>query len=91
MNIEKKALSILILVLSIAVAILFVIGPALKKNEQPALEYRVQAGDTCAKIAVTFSVSIKSIIESNHLKSDCSNIYAGQVLFVPQPTPTPIP
>ncbi len=56
----------------------------------PPLEYTVQGGDSCAIVAASFGVSIQSIILENNLSADCE-LYEGQVLMVPQPTPTASP
>lgn len=53
------------------------------------MSYTVQAGDTCAGIAFTFSVSIQSIVLLNNLPADCATLVEGQQLLIPQPTPTP--
>lgn len=47
--------------------------------------YSVQQGDTCLSIAAFFNVSVVSIIESNNLKSDCSDINPGQILRISIP------
>jgi len=59
----------------------------------PPLDYRVQAGDTCIKIALNYNVSVLSIIEANLgiINRECTNINPGEVIKVPQPTPTPTP
>jgi LysM repeat protein len=53
------------------------------------VSYTVQAGDTCAGIAFTFGVSIQSIVLLNNLPADCNTLVEGQLLLIPQPTPTP--
>jgi LysM repeat protein len=53
------------------------------------MSYTVQAGDTCAGIAFTFGVSIQSIVLLNNLPADCNTLVEGQLLLIPQPTPTP--
>jgi len=58
---------------------------------EPPFEYTVQAGDTCYSIAAFFNVSANIIILSNGLNTNCTDLVAGQVLFVPRPTPTPLP
>jgi LysM repeat protein len=90
MNIDKKALGILAALCLIAIVTLFIARTMAEENEQYLFEYTVQADDTCTKIAVGLSVSVVSIVESNNLKKDCSNIYEGQVLLIPYPTPTPL-
>ena len=89
MNIDKKALGLLAVLLSLIVTTIFVSRTITEEDEQPVFEYTIRADDTCAKIAVNFGVSVISIVEANHLKKDCQNIYMGQVLLIPYPTPTP--
>jgi LysM repeat protein len=50
--------------------------------------YSVREGDTCAAIANSLGVSIRSIISENNLASDCL-ITIGQVLKIPGSTSTP--
>jgi LysM repeat protein len=59
----------------------------------PPIEYRVQAGDTCIKIALNYNVSVLSIIEANLgvINRECTNINPGEIIKVPQPTPTQTP
>jgi LysM repeat protein len=52
------------------------------------LTYIVSANDTCLAIAVRFEVSIKSIVLLNSIPASCDTLYEGQVLLIPQPTPT---
>lgn len=54
------------------------------------LSYTVVEGDACAGIAGRFDISIPSIIIENNLRSDCI-LAIGQVLSIPQPTPTVTP
>jgi LysM repeat protein len=56
----------------------------------PPQEYRVAANDTCLKIAADFGVSFQSIIQLNALDPNCT-LSVGQVLLIPQPTPTASP
>lgn len=60
-------------------------------TELPPVDYTIQSGDTCIKIALKFNVSVASIITVNGglINADCSNLSVGTVLKVPQPTPTP--
>lgn len=89
MNINKKALGTAAIFLFLIVAALFV-SQKIKTSQQPTFGYTVRSGDTCAKIAVGFNVRVISIVKANHLKIDCSDIYEGQTLFIPYPTPTPL-
>lgn len=52
-------------------------------------QYTVQAGDTIASIAASFNTSEQKIRELNFLPDD--NIFAGQILTVPEGEPTPTP
>ncbi len=56
----------------------------------PPVDYTVQDGDVCAGIAATFGVSVQSIILENSLSANCE-LFEGQVLKIPQPTPTASP
>lgn len=56
----------------------------------PPLDYTVKANDTCISIAVTFKVSISSILIANDISTSCI-LSIGQKLKIPQPTPTPSP
>ena len=56
----------------------------------PPYSYTVKAGETCSDVAAFFDVSVNSIILANNLSTDCI-LYEGQVLSVPQPTPTASP
>jgi LysM repeat protein/ribosomal protein L40E len=58
---------------------------------QPPFDYTVVAGDTCSSIALTFNISVQSLIILNNLSAACNNLYIGQVLKVPYPTPTVTP
>jgi LysM repeat protein/ribosomal protein L40E len=58
---------------------------------QPPFEYTVATGDTCGGIAVTFGISVQSVIILNNLSSQCTDLVVGQVLQIPYPTPTPLP
>jgi LysM repeat protein len=53
------------------------------------ITYVVKLGDNCGAIAFTFGVTIQSIVLLNNLPADCSTLFEGQTLLVPQPTPTP--
>ena len=60
-------------------------------GKNPPFKYTVEQNDTCIKIAYTFKVSIESIIQLNKLEPTCDNIYTGQTLLIPYPTPTITP
>jgi LysM repeat protein len=57
----------------------------------PPLDYYVKQGDTCGGIALFFKVSVQSIVLLNSLPADCTSLYIGQKLSIPQPTPTASP
>ena len=53
------------------------------------IEYVVKLGDNCGQIALAFGVSIQSVVSQNPaLSADCRNIFEGQILQIPHPTPT---
>jgi LysM repeat protein len=58
---------------------------------QPPTEYKVALNDTCGGIAYAFGVSVNSIVVLNQLSADCTDLRIGQVLLIPQPTPTASP
>jgi LysM repeat protein len=60
-------------------------------TEQAPFEYTVASGDTCGGIAVTFGVSVQSVIILNNLPASCNNLSVGQKLKIPYPTATPQP
>jgi LysM repeat protein len=60
-------------------------------TELAPFEYTVASGDTCGGIAVTFGVSVQSLIILNNLPASCNNLSVGQKLKVPYPTATPAP
>jgi LysM repeat protein len=59
----------------------------------PPVDYVVQSGDSCVKIAVNGQVSVQSIIDVNGglINPACTNLVPGSTIKVPQPTPTPSP
>jgi LysM repeat protein len=57
----------------------------------PDVSYKVASGDTCSSLALFFNVSVNSIILSNNLPPACDNLFIGQDLKIPQPTPTASP
>lgn len=56
----------------------------------PPVEYKVRSGDTCGGIAITFGVSVQSIVVLNGLPASCI-IAPDQLLKIPYPTATPAP
>jgi LysM repeat protein len=59
----------------------------------PPVDYVVQNGDSCVRIAVNQQVSVQSIIDANGgvINPECTNLVPGSTIKVPQPTPTPSP
>lgn len=53
------------------------------------IQYTVQAGDTIGSIAAQFNVTQQQLRELNNLPND--DIFAGQILRVPEGEPTPTP
>jgi LysM repeat protein len=49
--------------------------------------YIVRAGETCSQIAFSFGVSVQSLVLLNNLSANC-DVFEGDQLFIPQPTPT---
>ncbi|MBN1149444.1 MAG: protein kinase, partial [Anaerolineales bacterium] len=47
------------------------------------LTYLVQEGDTCLQIALTYGVSLESIVRLNELPPDCGLLLPGQMLLIP--------
>jgi len=58
--------------------------PAMTTPSPGAITYTVQPGDTLAKIAAEFGVTVEAIVEANEIE-DPSLINVGQVLVIPQP------
>ena len=52
--------------------------------------YVVKAGDSCNQIAAAFDISVPSIVRQNNLAASC-DLYEGQELLIPYPTPTASP
>jgi LysM repeat protein len=65
--------------------------PTLTSTPEPSptpITYSVKVNDTCIDIAAFFQVSVQSIVTLNNLPAACNNLYIGQPLLIPQPTPT---
>jgi LysM repeat protein len=56
----------------------------------PPITYTIQSGDLCSGLAAYYHVSINSIIDLNSLDANC-DIYPGNTIKIPQPTPTASP
>ena len=54
------------------------------------LSHTVGTNETCLQIAAFYEVSVQSIIQTNQLPTTCP-LSVGQVLQIPQPTPTASP
>ena len=59
-------------------------------TELPPFDYTVQANEYCSTLALTFGVSVQSIIIINNLPSSCP-LSQGQTIKIPYPTATPAP
>jgi len=64
--------------------------PVPTATELPPFDYTIQSGELCSSLALTFGVSVQSIIILNNLPSTCP-VYEGQVIKIPYPTATPAP
>ena len=60
------------------------------ETAEPPFPYTVRDGDTCGGIAITFGVTVQSIVILNNLPTTCI-ISPNQVLQIPYPTATPAP
>jgi len=60
-------------------------------TSQPPFEHKIAAGETCTSIAVSFGISVQSLIILNNLPVACNTLSIGQTIKVPYPTPTPLP
>ena len=58
---------------------------------EPPVRYTIASGNTCLGIALTYNVSVESIVALNKLPPDCGSLTVGQVLNIPRPTPTASP
>ncbi|HEY3310093.1 MAG TPA: LysM peptidoglycan-binding domain-containing protein [Anaerolineales bacterium] len=65
--------------------------PVPTATTQPPFDYTIATGDTCTSIAVSFGVSVQSIIILNNLPVACNTLSIGQKIKIPYPTPTPLP
>jgi LysM repeat protein len=59
--------------------------------EATPILYRIKAGDTLAKIARNYGVTVDEILAVNPQITDPNHIEVGQIIVIPQPTPTPLP
>ena len=65
--------------------------PVPTATTQPPFDYTIASGDTCTSIAVSFGISVQSIIILNNLPVACNTLSIGQAVKIPYPTPTPLP
>ena len=65
--------------------------PVPTATTQPPFDYKIASGDTCTSIAVSFGVSVQSLIILNNLPVACNTLSIGQAIKIPYPTPTPLP
>ncbi len=106
-----------VVVFSILFIVLMCFGLSLRAQAAPAQQqfatntalpdgrilYTVQAGDTCGRIQLLYSISLEQLRELNeNINSDCTNLIPGQNLLIslagpagpsatPGPSPTPAP
>jgi LysM repeat protein len=50
--------------------------------------YKIKAGDSLAKIANKFGISVQDILDANPEISNPNNIFVGQVIVIPVAAPT---
>lgn len=86
MEAKKKVITMLVAFILMATTIVLI--KVSDEPYQPSIRYTIQAGDTCATIASSLGVSVIGMIKANNLQMDCSDIYTGQLLSIPQPTLT---
>jgi LysM repeat protein len=66
--------------------------PTPTPTAQPSpILYRIKAGDSLAKIGRKFGVTVDEILAANPQITDPNHIEVGQVIVIPQPSPTPLP
>jgi LysM repeat protein/ribosomal protein L40E len=65
--------------------------PVPTATTQPPFDHKIAAGETCTSIAVTFGISVQSLIILNNLPVACNTLSIGQTIKIPYPTPTPMP
>jgi LysM repeat protein len=65
-------------------------GPSVAPVGSPRF-YKIKPGDSLARIARHFDVTIEDILAANPQVQDADHIEVGQILVIPQPTVTPAP
>ena len=64
--------------------------PAATWTALPPFEHAITAGDTCIGLAAVYDVSVPSILNANP-GLNCNILVVGNIVYVPQPTPTASP
>ena len=64
--------------------------PAATWTALPPFEHSIASGDTCIGLAAVYDVSVPSILNANP-GLNCNVLVVGNIVFVPQPTPTASP
>ena len=90
-NAQNTAMAQAITQTSVAAA--FTAIPTKSDEQKNAREYTVESGDTLAKIAEKFGVTIEALMRLNQV-NDPNSLQVGMVIYIPNPppaTPSPTP
>jgi LysM repeat protein len=70
------------------------IGPSVAPTEQPSVGpgasprlYKIKAGDSLAKVANKFGITVQDILDANPDISNPDNIFVGQIVVIPISVP----
>jgi LysM repeat protein len=67
-------------------------APTLTPTPLPPIQVTVQSGDTCLGYAGKYGFTdITTILTENGRPANCDSLSIGQLLLIPQPTPTKLP
>lgn len=66
-------------------------APTFTPTNLPPIPITVQEGETCLGYSVKYHVPSSEIIKLNNLVADCTGLIIGQIVLIPQPTPTQPP
>jgi LysM repeat protein len=67
-------------------------APTSTPTPLPPIQVTVQAGDTCYGLIGKYGYQDPSILtDKNGRTVDCNNLQPGEIIYIPQPTPTPPP
>jgi LysM repeat protein len=64
--------------------------PAATWTPLPPIEHSIASGDTCLALAAIYDVSVPTILNANP-GLNCNLLIVGNIVYVPQPTPTASP